>query len=116
MRLDNAKITISAAALSLGLAACGPTAARPGSPPSAPARPAAPAPPRDPHESHLEDLHQLTFGGENAEAYWSFDGTELILQSTHDPYKCDQIFRLDATLAAPKPDYQLVSTGKGRTT
>jgi Zn-dependent M28 family amino/carboxypeptidase/Tol biopolymer transport system component len=114
MRLDNASITILAAAGATLFAACTPAAARPGSPPGAAARSEAPGPPRDPHESHLEDLRQLTFGGENAEAYWSSDGTELIMQSTHDPYKCDQIFRMDALEAGA--DYQLVSTGKGRTT
>jgi len=62
----------------------------------------------------MAELRQLTFGGENAEAYWSSDGTELIMQSTHPPYACDQIFRMDAT--RPGADYQLVSTGKGRTT
>jgi Tol biopolymer transport system component len=67
----------------------------------------------DPREKHLADLTQLTFGGENAEAYWSSDGTELIMQSTHDPYKCDQIFRMPALEAG---DLTLVSTGKGRTT
>ncbi len=67
----------------------------------------------DPRESHLADLVQLTFGGENAEGYWSPDGKELILQSTHPPYACDQIFRL--AIAEPGK-LDLVSTGKGRTT
>ena len=68
---------------------------------------------RDPREVHLAEVRQLTFEGENAEAYWSPDGEELILQSTHPPHECDQIFRL-------RPDQpgklSLVSTGKGRTT
>jgi hypothetical protein len=117
MRLDNANRSTLAAASAVAalVAACGPTApaARPGTPPGKTA-PAAAAAPRDPHESHLEDLRQLTFGGENAEAYWSSDGTELIMQSTHPPYACDQIFRMDAL--RPGADYELVSTGKGRTT
>ena len=33
-------------------------------------------------EVHLANVRQLTFGGENAEAYFSFDGTRLIFQST----------------------------------
>ena len=41
---------------------------------SAPPKPTAPP---LAEESHLADLRQLTFGGENAEAYWSFDGTQL---------------------------------------
>ena len=67
----------------------------------------------DPREGHLADLRQLTRGGENAEAYWSPGGTELVLQSTRPPYACDQIFRLPANGAG---EAALVSTGKGRTT
>ncbi len=64
-------------------------------------------------EVHLGQLRQLTFGGENAEAYWSPDGTELIFQTTRPPYGCDQIFRLP--LSDPG-EAQLISTGQGRTT
>ncbi|HVS00548.1 MAG TPA: M28 family peptidase [Thermoanaerobaculia bacterium] len=74
---------------------------------------AAPPPPADPREVHLTDLRQLTAGGENAEAYWSPDGSQLVFQSTHPPYACDQIFRLPAGGAA---EPTRVSTGKGRTT
>jgi Tol biopolymer transport system component len=72
-----------------------------------------PAPPLDPREIHLADLVQLTRKGENAEAYWSPDGRELVLQSTHPPYACDQIFRLPADGSG---EMSLVSTGRGRTT
>ena len=48
----------------------------------------------DPREVHLWQTRQLTFGGENAEAYWSPDGTELSFQTTRPPYSCDQIFRM----------------------
>jgi Tol biopolymer transport system component len=71
------------------------------------------APAIDPRETHLADLVQLTRGGENAEAYWSPDGRQLVFQSTRPPYACDQIFRMPADgSGAPA----LVSTGKGRTT
>jgi Tol biopolymer transport system component len=63
-------------------------------------------------EPHLRNVHQLTFGGENAEAYWSVDGTELILQSTREGLACDQIFRIQADGS----NLRMVSTGKGRTT
>ncbi len=67
----------------------------------------------DERERHLAEVRQLTQGGENAEAYWSPDGTELIFQSTRPPYACDQIFRLEVA----RPDSPLmVSTGAGRTT
>ena len=70
-------------------------------------------PPIEPREVHLTDLRQLTRGGENAEAYWSPDGAQLVLQSTRPPYACDQIFRLPADGSGTAV---LVSTGKGRTT
>lgn len=63
-------------------------------------------------ETHLSNIKQLTFGGQNAEAYFSGDGRKLIFQSTRDPYKCDQIF----TMNLDGSDVRLVSTGKGRTT
>jgi len=82
---------------------------------SSPVPPAKPAGPelRDSRERHFAELRQLTFGGENAEAYWSFRGDELIFQSTRPPYACDQIFRMRADQPGPP---LLVSTGKGRTT
>jgi len=63
-------------------------------------------------ERHLTNIRQLTFGGENAEAYFSADGKKLIFQSTRPPFLCDQIFILDLETN----DVRLVSTGKGRTT
>lgn len=49
---------------------------------------------RYPEETHLRNVRQLTFGGDNAEAYWSFDGTMITLQRTFEPdsFFCDQIF------------------------
>src|SRR5262249_35073118 len=47
-----------------------------------------------PGEKHLANIRQLTSGGENAEAYFSFDQTKLIFQSTRPPYGCDQIFTM----------------------
>jgi len=66
----------------------------------------------DPREHHLQNIKQLTYGGTNAEAYFSFDETKLIFQSTRPPYHCDQIF----TMNLDGSDQTLVSTGKGRTT
>ncbi|HZF08263.1 MAG TPA: M20/M25/M40 family metallo-hydrolase [Thermoanaerobaculia bacterium] len=66
-----------------------------------------------PREAHLADVIQLTHGGQNAEAYWSPDGRQLIFQSTRPPYACDQIFRLPADGSGTPA---LISTGKGRTT
>lgn len=63
-------------------------------------------------ERHLKDIRQLTFGGENAEAYFSPDGKKVIYQSTVERGGCDQQYVLDLTTGESK----LVSSGKGRTT
>lgn len=65
-----------------------------------------------PSEKHLRNVRQLTFGGENAEAYFSADGRKLIFQSKRDGRPCDQIY----TMNVDGTDVSLVSTGKGRTT
>jgi Tol biopolymer transport system component len=64
------------------------------------------------HCEHLSNIRQLTASGQNAEAYWSPDGTQLVFQSTRKPYECDQIFVMNADGS----NQRLVSTGKGRTT
>src|ERR1017187_7137779 len=48
-----------------------------------------------PQEKHLRNVHQLTFGGQNGEAYFSADGAKLIFQSSHGDVKCDQIFTMN---------------------
>jgi TolB protein len=65
-----------------------------------------------PAEKHLRNVRQLTFGGENAEAYFSPDGSELIFQSKRDGRECDQIY----TMRADGSGVRMVSTGMGRTT
>src|SRR2546421_9855076 len=66
----------------------------------------------DSREKHLANVKQLTFGGQNAEAYWSWDSKKLIFQSIRGDLKCDQEFVMNADGSGVK----LVSTGKGRTT
>jgi Tol biopolymer transport system component len=63
-------------------------------------------------ERHLTNIRQLTHGGENAEAYFSSDGSRLIYQSTRPDYPCDQIY----TMKTDGTDIGRVSTGTGRTT
>ena len=63
-------------------------------------------------EIHFKNVKMLTISGENAEAYFSFDGEKLIFQSTHDTMICDQIF----TMNIDGTNEKMVSTGKGRTT
>ncbi|GBD02231.1 Dipeptidyl-peptidase 5 [bacterium HR18] len=76
---------------------------------------------RFPGEVHLRNIRQLTFGGNNAEAYWSYDDRYLVFQSDWtaiNPQGCDQIFlmRADGQPLADGQRYRLLSTGRGRTT
>ncbi len=71
-----------------------------------------------PEEKHFKNVQQLTFGGDNAEAYWSYDGKWLVFQRTSvkDGIPCDQIYAGKVPKAGEKFQYKLISTGKGRTT
>jgi Tol biopolymer transport system component len=71
-----------------------------------------PGPPDAVRENHLHNPKQLTFGGQNAEAYFSFDGNKIIFQSTRPPHECDQIFSMNLNGG----DVELLNNGKGRTT
>ncbi|MCL4165586.1 UNVERIFIED_CONTAM: hypothetical protein GTU68_000486, partial [Idotea baltica] len=71
-----------------------------------------------PEEVHFKSLRQVTFGGDNAEAYWSFDDKHITFQSNYKKWgvECDQIFLMNAndtfdTIAPP-----MTSTSLGRTT
>ncbi len=100
-------------ALVLGFAALAFAAAVPGAGPAARAgEPSGNALGPFPGERHLANIRQLTFGGENAEAYFSFDGKWLVFQATRDSFPCDQIF----TMKPDGTEVRLVSTGRGRTT
>ncbi len=66
----------------------------------------------EPQERHFRNLRQLTFGGMNAEAYFSPDGKRLIFQSTRDGRQCDQIYTMDLE----GDDVRMLSTGRGATT
>lgn len=71
-----------------------------------------PSPVELPAEKRLSNVRQLTFGGENAEAYFSGDGRSLVFQSKRGGAECDQIY----TMRADGSGVRMVSTGKGRTT
>ena len=66
-----------------------------------------------PGETYLRNVRQLTFGGENAEAYWAFDGSALIYQARKPGAGCDQIYIMDDPETG---ESRMVSTGDGRTT
>ena len=69
-------------------------------------------------EVHLQNVRQLTFGGDNAEAYWSYDSEQLIFQSNNPEWgvECDQIFTMDISEKQSGFEPQMISTGNGRTT
>jgi len=71
-------------------------------------------------EHHLRNMRQLTFGGDNAEAYWSFGSDKLVFQATNPAWgaACDQIYWMelgnDSTFA--NSGLNRISNGLGRTT
>lgn len=71
-----------------------------------------------PGEKHFKNVQQLTFGGDNAEAYFSFDGKWIIFQRTNpkEGIMCDEMFIGKVPAMGEKFEYRKVSSGKGRTT
>lgn len=70
-------------------------------------------------EKHLSNVKQLTFGGDNAEAYFSFSGQQISFQATNKAWgeSCDQIYRYDFSQPVMKDHSPpLISKSKGRTT
>lgn len=65
-----------------------------------------------PQEKHLRNIRQLTFGGQNAEAYWSSDGKQIVYQTRQPQWPDEQIMVMNADGSGKR----LVSTGKGRCT
>ncbi len=47
-------------------------------------------------DGSLRNIKQLTFYGDNAEAYFSFDGKMIVFQSNMDMRGCDSIWMMDA--------------------
>lgn len=67
---------------------------------------------QDAREVRLTGVRQLTHEGSNAEAYWSFDGTRIVFQSTREGHPCDQLYVMNADGTGVKR----VSNGQGRVT
>ncbi len=71
-----------------------------------------------PEEKHFKNIRQITFGGDNAEAYWSFDDKMLVFQSNNKEWgiACDQMFLMQVNDSFKDKKPPMISTGKGRTT
>lgn len=70
-------------------------------------------------EKYFKNVRQLTFGGDNAEAYWSYDGKSIVFQKTNpkEGIFCDQIFVAKVPVTdAQKFTPKMIGTGKGRST
>lgn len=70
-------------------------------------------------ESNLKNITKLTYGGDNAEAYFSPNGKALTMQVTNPAIgaECDQIYMLDLNKEKyASSDLKLISNGLGRTT
>ena len=96
----------------------GPPSSAPPAAPAAPGRPGGPplAGPAviHPEEKHFRNLRQLTFGGQNAEGYWSADGKAIVFQRMNEAegVMCDQEYVVDVATGKSR----MVSNGKGRVT
>ena len=71
-----------------------------------------------PEEVHFKSIRQITHGGDNAEAYWSFDDKQLVFQSNFSKWNvsCDQMFLMNRNESFDSIAPPMISTGKGRTT
>ena len=69
-------------------------------------------------ETNFTSIRQVTYGGDNAEAYWSFDDKKLVFQSNYKNWglECDQMFLMDSKDTFESEVPAMVSTGYGRTT
>ena len=64
------------------------------------------------NEKHFKNMKQLTFGGENAEAYFNFNFDKVIFQSKRDGAEFDAIYEMDLNGKNQKK----LSSGEGVTT
>ena len=71
-----------------------------------------------PEEVYFKSIEQITFGGDNAEAYWNYNDSQLVFQSNNENWglECDQIFLIDKSNKISDTPPKMISTGMGRTT
>ncbi|HWR58094.1 MAG TPA: hypothetical protein VN328_04325 [Thermodesulfovibrionales bacterium] len=63
-------------------------------------------------DRHMKNVTQLTFDGDNGEAYFSWDSRRLIFQSNRNDNKCDKIW----TMSTDGTDKKMVSPNQGANT
>jgi Tol biopolymer transport system component len=63
----------------------------------------------NPKEAHFKNIKQLTFEADNGEAYFSWDSSRLIWQSSRGDQACDKIW----TMKIDGSDKKMVSPGHG---
>jgi len=110
--MNSRHLLLGAATVSAAACASGPSVSSSGANGASPEPSPAVTIADTPGERHLTNIRQITFGGENAEAYFSRDGEWITFQSTRDGRACDQqyVMRVDGT------GLRRVSTGNGKTT
>src|SRR3954463_1397950 len=69
-------------------------------------------------EKHFKHIQQLTFNGDNAEAYWSYDDKQIIFQRKNEKegVMCDRMFIGKIPHNNETFQFKQLSSGKGRTT
>ncbi len=75
-------------------------------------KPETASPDRSLADRHMKNVTQLTFEGDNGEAYFSRDGAKLIFQSNRGGYGCDKIW----TMNSDGSDKRMVSPDHGANT
>ena len=67
-----------------------------------------------PDEKHFKSIRQITFGGDNAEAYWSFDDKNLVFQSNNEKWNvdCDQMFLMNFHDSFEENSPKMISIGQ----
>ena len=71
-----------------------------------------------PDEKHFKNIQQLTFNGDNAEAYWSFDDRQIIFQRKNEKegIMCDRMFIGNIPQKNGSFQFKQLSSVLGRTT
>src|SRR5690348_3552710 len=69
-------------------------------------------------EKHFRNIRQLTFKGDNAEAYWSYDDKQIIFQGKNEKegVMCDRMYIGMVPETSEKFQFKPLGNGLGRAT